>query len=299
MTASRLVRFAREGSTSVGLVVGDEVVELALGWSAALACLGAGDRAGLDASCVGAPLPLASVALQAPLEHDSDVYCVGLNYLEHRREAVELVDELPAVPIIFAKSPRAMAPPTADLLLPRHVSAEFDFEAELGVVIGLDAVDVAEEDAWRHVAGYCVINDITARDLQRAHQQWHLGKNVPASTPIGPWVIGRDALPLPPDVEVTLSVNGVEKQRSRTSLLIHGLPELVALLSRVTHLRAGDVIATGTPAGVGFKRTPPEFLQDGDVVVTDIAGVGRLTNRVRTTGSVPAVPFAPSGSGAR
>jgi 2-keto-4-pentenoate hydratase/2-oxohepta-3-ene-1,7-dioic acid hydratase in catechol pathway len=278
----RLVRFSQGGSPAVGVVVGHDVDELRAGWKEALGLLADGDHHRLSALRAGSPVPLTSVELLATVEEDSDVYCVGLNYFDHQQEAAELVDRVRDVPIIFAKSHRALAAPNAELVLPVGVSSEFDWEAELGAVIGHDAIDVDPANAWEVVAGYCVINDVTARDLQKRHQQWHLGKNIPASSPVGPWVVGRHALTTPPDISVTLLVNGVEKQRANTSALIHEVPDLVALLSRVTTLRAGDVIATGTPAGVGFKRDPPEYLRDGDVVETVVQGVGRLTNVVRT-----------------
>lgn len=280
--ARRLVRVEVDGELVTGIVLGDEIVELDVSWTQALAALADGGGASLVPGAGARRLPLDGTTLEMPLEHGSEVYCVGLNYRAHEAEASELVDEVRLVPIIFVKSYRAMAPPAAVLSLPGSMSEEFDWEVELGVVIGREAVDVAPEDAWSHVAGYCVVNDITARDVQKRHQQWHLGKNAPASTPIGPWVVERDALPVPIDAEVRLLVNGIEKQRSRTSLLIHDIPKLISLLSATTTLQPGDVIATGTPAGVGFVRVPPEYLHDGDVVEAVVEGVGTLTNVVRT-----------------
>jgi 2-keto-4-pentenoate hydratase/2-oxohepta-3-ene-1,7-dioic acid hydratase in catechol pathway len=265
-----------------GLVEHDTVTAVGWSWSTALGLLADGATDRLLTKPLGPAEPLASVTLLAPLEGDGDVYCVGLNYLEHQWEAAELVDGPTEEPIIFAKSRRAMADPHAVLMLPEATSSEFDWETELGVVIGRDGTGIAASDAWAHVAGYCVVNDVTARDLQTRHKQWHLGKNVLASTPIGPWVAERDSLPIPPDVELSLSVNGVEKQRGRSSQLIHSIPALIELLSSVMSLRVGDIIATGTPSGVGFKRQPPEFLCDGDVMETTVTGVGTLTNVVRT-----------------
>jgi 2-keto-4-pentenoate hydratase/2-oxohepta-3-ene-1,7-dioic acid hydratase in catechol pathway len=281
--AVRLVRVELDGEVVTGLVLGDEIVELDVSWTEALAALADGAGTTLVPDPPARRVPLEGTTLEMPLELEGEVYCVGLNYRAHEAEASELVDEVRLVPIIFVKSHRAMAPPAAELPLPSSMSEEFDWEVELGVVIGREAVDVEPEDAWSHVAGYCVVNDITARDVQKRHQQWHLGKNAPASTPIGPWVVERDALPVPIDAQVRLLVNGVEKQRSRTSLLIHDIPKLISLLSRTTTLRPGDVIATGTPSGVGFVRVPPEFLRDGDVVEAVVDGVGALTNLVRTT----------------
>jgi 2-keto-4-pentenoate hydratase/2-oxohepta-3-ene-1,7-dioic acid hydratase in catechol pathway len=255
------------------------VTVLDLIWADALALLAEDESSTLLDHSIG-HLTTEDLHLLPSVEAANDVYCVGLNYLDHRIEAADLVENDVEAPIIFVKNHRAIAAPTGPLPLPESVSSEFDFEAELGVVIGRLAVDVAPEDSWRYVAGYCVVNDITARDLQRRHQQWHLGKNIPDSTPVGPWVTARASLSWPPDVRLSLRVNGVEKQNARTSWLIHQIPELVSLLSRLTHLDVGDVIATGTPAGVGFKRTPPEFLSSGDIVEVWIEGVGTLRNLV-------------------
>lgn len=282
----RLVRYRSDAGPAVGIGAGNEIHQVRLPWTAALELLADDRTEDILAARVGRPSALSEVELLATID-DGDVYCVGLNYYEHQREAAELVDTVRDVPIIFAKSLRSVAAPFADLVLPERVSCEFDWEAELGVVIGHDARDVSPPDAWGVIAGYCVVNDITARDLQKRHQQWHLGKNIPGSTPVGPWVVGRHSLATPPDIGVVLRLNGVEKQRANTSALIHDLPELIALLSQITTLRTGDVIATGTPAGVGFKRTPPEYLQDGDVLETVVQGVGQLTNVVRTTENPP------------
>ncbi len=288
----RLVRIDLEGQVVPAVVQGDEVAELSIGWNEALAALADGRGATLVPAPGARRVPLAGATLDMPLEPSGEVYCVGLNYRAHEAEASELVDEVRLVPIIFVKSHRAMTRPADELVLPGSMSKQFDYEVELGVVIGSEAVDVEPEQAWEHVAGYCVVNDITARDVQKLHQQWHLGKNAPASTPIGPWVVERDAFPTPPDVEVRLLVNGAEKQRSNTSLLIHDIPKLISLLSRTTSLRPGDVIATGTPAGVGFVREPPEYLAEGDVLEAVVGGVGTLTNVVRTPGSAAAVASA-------
>jgi len=280
-----LARYRHAGVVATGLVHDQWVSEVDVSWTAALNLLADGDAdLLLEARQTGRRQPLDAVTLLAPLEPDADVYCVGLNYLEHQQEAADLVDSIADEPIIFVKSYRAMAAPNAELVLPRGISCEFDWEVELGVVIGRDSTGRPGRDAWDLVAGYCVVNDVTARDLQTRHKQWHLGKNVAGSTPVGPWVVGRDTLPTPPDVELSLSVDGVEKQRGRSSQLIHSIPALIELLSSVVSLRSGDIIATGTPSGVGFKRQPPEFLGDGVVMTAAITGVGSLTNVVRTSG---------------
>jgi 2-keto-4-pentenoate hydratase/2-oxohepta-3-ene-1,7-dioic acid hydratase in catechol pathway len=283
-TTLLLARYLSDGVVKTGLVQDRWISEIDLSWTTALNLLADGDNdVLLEARRSGRRAPLDADMLLPPLDPAADVYCVGLNYFEHQQEAGDLVDRIADDPIIFAKSPRAIAAPYGDLILPHSTSSEFDWEVELGVVIGRDSAGTSAYDAWDLVAGYCVVNDITARDLQVRHQQWHLGKNIPRSTPIGPWVAGRSSLRTPPDVELSLSVNGVEKQKGRSSQLIHSIPLLIELLSSVVSLRAGDIIATGTPSGVGFKRQPPEFLEDGDVMTAAIGGVGSLTNVVRTS----------------
>lgn len=279
----KLVRYELNGYQSVGVVVGDEVSELTVDWHQAIGFLAGGTAAELPNYAFTDPIPLESVRLLAPITAGGEVFCIGLNYLAHQQEAAELVDAIREQPIVFSKFARALANPADDLVVSKGATTELDWEAELGVVIGRDCSNVSPEDAWKFVAGYTVVNDITGRDLQKTHQQWLLGKNLPASTPIGPWVVGREFLPTPPSVEVQCVVNGAEKQRSNTDKLIHSIPELVSLLSRVVGLSAGDVIATGTPEGVGFKRTPPEYLVDGDVVVAAVGGVGVLENTIRLT----------------
>jgi 2-keto-4-pentenoate hydratase/2-oxohepta-3-ene-1,7-dioic acid hydratase in catechol pathway len=237
----------------------------------------------LEANLTGQRWALHEVELLPSIEGPSEVYCVGLNYLDHQDEAAaDLVAALPEDPIIFTKSLRAIAGPQSELSLPRDISDEFDWEVELGVVIGAPGRRISADRAMDHVAGYCVVNDVTARDLQKRHAQWHLGKNILQSTPIGPWVTAAvDSYE--PHLRLQLSINGVEKQNSFTSEMLFKIPELIALLSTVCDLRPGDVIATGTPSGVGFKRTPPEYLQDGDWVEARIETLGTLSNMVHTS----------------
>lgn len=269
-----LARFRTTDESRVGIVRGETITELPLAWTAALAALGDAESVEVDS---GRSWQLADVVLLPPVAGDAEIYCVGLNYLEHREEARELVTEVPSDPIIFVKSHRALTPPSADLCLPSSISRRFDWEVELGVVIGRSGRDITRADAFDHVAGYTIVNDITARDVQIRHAQWHLGKNVQASTPVGPWVVAHTE---PPDFEISLRVNGEAKQVARTSEMIFDIPRLIETLSTVCELRVGDVIASGTPAGVGFKRNPPEFLQDGDIVEARIEGVGELVNRI-------------------
>lgn len=256
-------------------------------------------RESLDALVAGAaptpaasPLSLEDVELLAPLTSDCrGLLCTGINYVEHQRESAEtFVAAVPEHPILFFKTPSAVTGPCAPLELDPRVSEQFDWEVELGVVIGRGGRDIRPEDALRHVYGYTIVNDITARDVQHRHKQWHLGKNVDGCTPVGPWIVTADELGFPPDTELWLTVNGVEKQRAATRDMIFSVAEQIAVVSRYVGLRPGDVLATGTPAGVGFARTPAEFLRPGDVVEAAIGGIGVLRNPV--TAPVAAAPLA-------
>ncbi|MBX6388604.1 MAG: fumarylacetoacetate hydrolase family protein [Frankia sp.] len=239
---------------------------------------------------VGAALDLTEVELLAPLTADCrGLLCVGINYLEHQQESAEVFEaNVPEHPIVFFKTPSAVADPDADLVLDDAVSERFDWEVELGVVIGRGGRNIPADEAGAHIFGYTVVNDVTARDVQHRHKQWHLGKNVDAATPVGPWVVTADELGFPPVVDVALTVNGVEKQRANTKQMIFGIAELIAVMSRYVALRPGDVLATGTPSGVGFTRQPPEFLRAGDLVIASIDGVGALRTRVRSAAAATA-----------
>jgi 2-keto-4-pentenoate hydratase/2-oxohepta-3-ene-1,7-dioic acid hydratase in catechol pathway len=236
----------------------------------------------IEATCVGPAIPVSAAELRAPLRDDCvGIYCVGANYLDHARELQgSLIEQRPSDPVVFFKQRSTLLGPEDDLQLPASVSLEFDWEVELGVVVGAPGRGISEADAFHHVAGYCVVNDVTARDLQRRHQQWFLGKNVEGSTPVGPSVLVRDSVAWPPALDLHLRVDGVEKQQGRTDEMIFGVAQLLAIVSSVTTLRVGDVIATGTPAGVGFRRDPPEFLGDGAFVEASVQSVGTLANRV-------------------
>jgi 2-keto-4-pentenoate hydratase/2-oxohepta-3-ene-1,7-dioic acid hydratase in catechol pathway len=226
-------------------------------------------------------IPLSSVDLDAPVRPARNIFCVGRNYLEHAKEGARAAGKelkLPSVPTFFTKAPTAIAAPGATLRFEASVSSEYDFEAELAVVIGAECKDVAEADAHAVVFGYMAFNDVTARDLQRNHVQWFKGKSLDDAAPMGPWIVTPDELGDPQNLAIAFRLNGVEKQRSTTAQMIFSIPRLIAELSRGMTLLPGDVIATGTPEGVGFARTPPEFLTNSDVMEVDIAGIGVLRN---------------------
>jgi 2-keto-4-pentenoate hydratase/2-oxohepta-3-ene-1,7-dioic acid hydratase in catechol pathway len=227
---------------------------------------------------------IADVTLDAPVRPERNVFCVGRNYLEHAREGARAAGrelKLPTVPTFFTKAPTAIAAPGSTLELRAAVSREYDYEAELAVVIGALCKDVAEDEAPRVVFGYTALNDVTARDLQREHGQWFKGKSLDSTCPIGPWIVTPDELGDPQAVDLRLRRNGAEKQHSDTSKMIFSIARLIAELSKGMTLLPGDVIATGTPEGVGFARTPPEFLSDGDVLEVEIARIGCLRNVIR------------------
>ncbi len=229
-------------------------------------------------------IPLANVELDAPVRPERNVFCVGRNYLDHAIEGARAAGrelKLPAVPTFFTKAPSAIAAPGAELHLSARVSHEYDYEAELAVVVGARCKDVTEAEALHVVFGYTALNDVTARDLQREHGQWFKGKSLDSTCPIGPWIVTPDELGDPQSLELRLRRNGIEKQHGNTSKMIFPVARIIAELSKGMTLLPGDVIATGTPEGVGFARTPPEFLASGDVLEVEIERIGTLKNAVR------------------
>jgi acylpyruvate hydrolase len=213
-----------------------------------------------------------------PLASPGKVICCGLNYADH---IIELGRELPTHPTLFAKYADTLVPDGADIVLPR--GAQVDWEAELAVVVGTEIRGATRGEAERAIGGYTVANDISVRDWQNRTLQWFQGKAWDATTPIGPVVVPPDAIDPVEGVEVICRVNGEERQRGNTRTLVFDCADLLAYISTFTVLRPGDVVLTGTPGGVGMGRIPPTFLADGDVVETEIPGIGTLTNTVRLT----------------
>jgi 2-keto-4-pentenoate hydratase/2-oxohepta-3-ene-1,7-dioic acid hydratase in catechol pathway len=231
-------------------------------------------------------VPLANVELDAPVRPARNVFAVGRNYLEHAREGARAAGrelKLPSRPTYFTKASTAIAAPGAALHLSARVSREYDYEAELAVVIGAQCIDLSEAEAEHVVFGYTCLNDVTARDLQREHGQWFKGKSLDESCPIGPWIVTPEEIGDAGALELRLRRNGVEKQHANTAKMIFSIPRLISELSTGMTLLPGDVIATGTPEGVGFARTPPEFLADGDVLEVEIERIGILRNVVSIT----------------
>jgi 2-keto-4-pentenoate hydratase/2-oxohepta-3-ene-1,7-dioic acid hydratase in catechol pathway len=217
------------------------------------------------------------------------ILCLGVNYLEHALEGGRPPTKWPE---IFVRGADSVLAPYADLIKP-DLSSHFDYEGELGLVIGRGGRYIPADEAFAAIAGYVVLNDASAREWQRAASQWTAGKNFDGSMPIGPEVVTTDELDVT-DVELTTRLNGEVMQSARTSQLIFDIPRTIEFLSSFTTLRPGDVVATGTPGGVGFARQPPVWLQPGDLIEVAVEGVGRIANRVvAENGDLDAWPWRP------
>jgi 2-keto-4-pentenoate hydratase/2-oxohepta-3-ene-1,7-dioic acid hydratase in catechol pathway len=279
----KFVTFQGASRAEAGVVLGDRVVGLAgAGFADMLAVLagGAAGRAKIETFVSNPPadstFPLASVRLMAPVPRPPKLICVGLNYRDHAAEAHQ---EIPKVPTIFAKFSNVVIGPGESIVLPK-ISRKPDYEAEFMFVIGTGGRHIAAQDWQRHVFGYTVFNDVSARDFQSATSQWMIGKTFDTFGPMGPYLVSADEIPDPHALDISLSIGGEVLQHSNTRELIFKIPDLVAYLSSVFTLEPGDVVATGTPAGVGFARRPPRYLQAGDEVVVSIEGIGELRNPV-------------------
>ena len=220
---------------------------------------------------------LREVELHAPIARPGKVIGVGLNYRDHAEESGQ---PIPEEPILFPKFANSVVGPGTEIEIPPVVE-QCDYEAELLVVMGRRATRVSESEALDFVAGYSCANDVSARDLQFRSPQWMLGKAIDTFLPTGPWIVTPDELPDPQDLGIRCLVNGEALQDSSTKQMIFGVAELIAFITRTLTLEPGDVIATGTPPGVGMARKPPRWLLDGDEVTVEIERIGALTNRVR------------------
>ncbi len=251
------------------------------------------DRLGLAALIDGSyydsdeTLPLDSVNLLAPIPRPArNIFCVGKNYHDHAHEFANsgfdssaASGAVPKYPIVFSKVPDSVVGPGVDVLIDAQVSTAVDYEVELGVVIGKAGRNISAEDALDYVWGYTIVNDITARDLQGQHSQWLIGKSQDTFCPMGPCIATADELDLS-DTSVRCLINGELRQDSNTALLIFDVPTIIAAISNGITLQPGDIIATGTPAGVGIGFDPPRYLVAGDVMRLEIDGIGTLENTV-------------------
>jgi len=284
----RFVTFDSGGKSRPGLLTtNDEVVDLSIaGFSSILDLIeaGAAGRAKAEAFAAGAAsenkYALKSVKLLAPIPRPRKLICVGLNYRDH---AAETGSQIPDVPTIFNKFATAVIGPGDDIVLPK-VSKSPDYEAEFAFVIGVGGRHIAAEDWQKHMFGYTMINDVSARDYQRATTQWLMGKTFDTFAPMGPWIVTADEIADPHSLDIQLEIDGEILQNSNTRELIFKIPELIAFLSSVFTLEPGDIVSTGTPAGVGVARTPQRFLRPGEEVTVRIPGIGELVNPVVAEG---------------
>jgi 2-keto-4-pentenoate hydratase/2-oxohepta-3-ene-1,7-dioic acid hydratase in catechol pathway len=240
--------------------------------------------AAINASPRTAPILLNGALLKAPIPRPrKNVFCVGWNYLDHFSEgAASMQDsrELPQWPVFFSKAPTAVTGPYDAIPFDANVSTQLDWEVELGVVLGKAGKNIAEADALSYVFGYTIINDVTWRDIQRRHGgQWDKGKSLDGTCPMGPCIVTADEID-PNDLGITCRVSNVVKQQSNTKHLYFKIPRLIHDLSIGQSLEPGDVISTGTPEGVGFARQPPEWMQPGDLLETQIDGIGVMRNPI-------------------
>jgi 2-keto-4-pentenoate hydratase/2-oxohepta-3-ene-1,7-dioic acid hydratase in catechol pathway len=275
----KLVSFSTaDGTVRPGALLEKEnlAVDLAAGgYADALSVISAGLEA-VDKPAADPSYKLSEVRLRAPLANPPRLFAIGLNYREH---AIESKMAFPEFPVVFFKLQTAIIGPGENIVLPKN-SSEPDYEAELAFVIGKGGYRIPAS-AWReHVYGYTIINDVSARDIQRSTSQWSLAKSFPTFSPMGPAIVTADEIADPHNLKIGLSIDGEVLQSSTTSELIFKIPELIEYLSSITPLLPGDIVSTGTPSGVGMGRNPKRWLKAGDNVTVTIEGLGSLTNPV-------------------
>ncbi|WP_137124921.1 fumarylacetoacetate hydrolase family protein [Roseomonas sp. HF4] len=289
----RLVTFRDGSGTRIGAL--DEagaVLDLAAADPALpgdmLALIRGGEGALAAARAAAGKAPIAEgVTIIAPIPRPAkNVFCVGKNYHEHAKEFANsgfdatAKEVVPEAPVVFSKPPTSVSGPHDPIPSYLDASASTDYEGEIAVVIGKGGRGISEADAYAHVFGYTIVNDVTARTTQHRHRQWILGKGIDGYCPMGPAIVTADAAGVPPRLSISTWVNGELRQRASFGDLIFGIPTLIAAISAGITLEPGDIIATGTPAGVGIGFTPPKFLKPGDVVRIEVPGIGVLENPV-------------------
>lgn len=281
----KLARYSKNEETHLGVVIDDRIVPLdglADAYPTMLSIITGGDAALAkvrDHVATGAErIPLADVQLLAPVERPAKFLAIGMNYRKHAEEARKLGVAVPEKQFWFNKQTSCLAGPFDPI--DRGVSEKVDYEVELGVVIGKPAKGVSEADAAAHIFGYTVMNDVSARDWQQHSPTFTIGKSFDTHGPVGPWIVTADEIADPHALGLRCIVNGEVRQDSDTSQLIHNIWQQISYLSTAFTLEPGDLIATGTPEGVGVARNPPVFLQSGDVVRCEVDGIGAIENRV-------------------
>ncbi len=235
-------------------------------------------------SADGPKMLVREVRILAPIPQPrKNIFCVGKNYVAHVMERATTQDvnlAVPKVPVIFSKPPTCVVGFGDIVKNHRHITCQLDYEVELAVVIGKKASRVSKEDAYDYVFGYTIMNDVSARDLQKAHSQWIMGKGADTFAPLGPCIVYKSDIPNPHDLAIKSTINGEIRQNANTQEMVFDIPTLIATLSAVVTLEPGDIIATGTPAGVGAGFNPPKFLQPGDEMRLEIEKIGILVNRI-------------------
>jgi 2-keto-4-pentenoate hydratase/2-oxohepta-3-ene-1,7-dioic acid hydratase in catechol pathway len=297
----KFITFRYRDQTAAGLVKAERVLHLAaaakahdekLDLSSMLAIIRGGAPAlaacrrleAREGQSGDALIPLSQVQKLAPIpEPVRNVFCVGRNYADHVKEGASATKsevKLPEAPQFFTKATHAVIGPGAEVRLDTKITRRLDYEVELAVVIGQSGRDIPVSGAYEFVFGYTIANDVTARDLQRRHDQWFKGKSLDTTLPLGPGIVTRDAIGDPKTLELSMTINGQERQRARVEQMIFDIPTIIAQLSAGMTLEPGDIIATGTPSGVGFAMNPPQYLHDGDEMLAAIDRIGELRNRV-------------------
>ena len=290
----KVAAFIRDGRPGVGLVDAQARTVRPFDLPATEAALGAlplieRAAAGQALPALGGAVPLDAVSLTAPIPRPRrNIFCVGKNYYAHAKEfagsgfdsSAKSGGDIPTVPIIFTKVPESVISDGQAIVVPTAVSTAIDYEAELAVIIGKGGKGISKADAMAHVWGYTVVNDVTARDWQSRHQQWHMGKSFDTFCPMGPWLVSADECD-GTRTRVRCWVNGELRQDAQTTDLIFDIPTLIETLSAGITLYPGDIIATGTPVGVGIGFKPPKYLAAGDTVRVEIDGIGAIENPVR------------------
>ena len=306
----KLVTFIHQDTARLGAIidspVGELVVDLAQAYAACLSCINPDAPPGefpedmlallqsnediwsVTASVVewagsleaeeSFLFPLADVRLGPPLNNPSKIVCIGLNYHDHAREQAV---EIPPRPLLFDKFSTAIIGPDDEISWPAEVSQQVDYEAELAVVIGREGRHIPVDKAYDYIAGYTIVNDVSARDAQYSDKQWVRGKSFDTFCPIGPYLLTADEVEDPHNLGIRCWVNGELRQDSNTFEMIFKIPELLAFISQTSTLKSGDIISTGTPDGVGVFRDPKVFLKSGDVIEIEIDRLGRLRNTVK------------------
>jgi 2-keto-4-pentenoate hydratase/2-oxohepta-3-ene-1,7-dioic acid hydratase in catechol pathway len=284
MARMRLVTFEADGKVRPGVLTeANGIFDLsAAGFNSMLDVIEAAAsepkkiKSLVEASTPNTAYSIGTVKLLAPIPKPRKLICVGLNYRDH---AAETGSEIPDVPTIFNKFATSVIGPGDNIVLPK-VSSKPDYEAEFAFVIGKGGRHIKAEDWKNHIFGYTIVNDVSARDYQRATTQWLMGKTFDTFAPMGPWIVTADSIEDPHNLDISIEINGEILQKSNTRELIFKIPDLLTFLSSVFTLEPGDIVSTGTPAGVGVARNPPRFLKAGDDVAVKIPAIGELRNPV-------------------